>query len=568
MKQFLPKIVSSSNRRGHGSRIGRHRSCVHPQRSLGAASAGSTLSEVLISMLVMSIGVVSLATLFPISVLRAVQASHLTNAANLRINAEALIPVRTEILNGGHVRDATYPINPSALPYFPGEFAVPDENLRGQYPRIIFRTQFGGVAGSVPPLASSPVPVPVWDFRRGQTTTDGTVSWTAISVERYVIDPIGFHEVQFPGVAAPATNATGSPTVLSWEMPRDFFGHTPTQASANIRRIVGVGASDINVAADAATLPDSFIDQIETTQVGNLTATSVQLNNLPNSIDQETPIGSTAVPLSRVLLYDITGRSSHIRPLEAVDAGTSPVLTWNASYGALPAGFIAGRAVVETRDRRYTWMLSVRRSGYGSTSVDCVVFFRRGYHPQEEQVYPAMFEERMDVGSDGKPGIVGVDDDLLNGVDDLGELGWSGSDDVPRNWVVIQYKSDESKPYFKRGGFVCDARDLRWYRILDISIEGELDGVSSAVAKVWPTGALYLDTTTYSAGPPVVPAADAIGPPPAKTGFDRAVLLRLENRVQEDSFSSSPSVAPSAGAAYDLGSALFMKGIVDVYQIR
>ena len=174
----------------------------------------------------------------------------------------------------------------------------------------------------------------------------------------------------------------------------------------------------------------------------------------------------------------------------------------------------------------------------------------------------------MDVGSDGKPGIVGVDDDLLNGVDDLGELGWSGSDDVPRNWVVIQYKSDESKPYFKRGGFVCDARDLRWYRILDISIEGELDGVSSAVAKVWPTGALYLDTTTYSAGPPVVPAADAIGPPPAKTGFDRAVLLRLENRVQEDSFSSSPSVAPSAGAAYDLGSALFMKGIVDVYQIR
>ena len=179
-----------------------------------------------------------------------------------------------------------------------------------------------------------------------------------------------------------------------------------------------------------------------------------------------------------------------------------------------------------------------------------------------------MFEERMDVGSDGQPGIVGVNDDGINGVDDLGELGWPGSDDVPRNWAVIQYSSTTDKPYFKRGGFVCDVRNLRWYRILNVSAEGELDGVSSAVAKVWPTGAPYLDTTGYAPGPPVVPAVDAVGPPPAKTGFDRAVLLRLENRVLEDSFLSSPSVSPNVGQPYDLGMALFMKGIVEVYPMR
>ena len=39
----------------------------------------------------MSIGVIALATLFPISVLRSIQASQLTNATNLRYNAEARI---------------------------------------------------------------------------------------------------------------------------------------------------------------------------------------------------------------------------------------------------------------------------------------------------------------------------------------------------------------------------------------------------------------------------------------------------------------------------------------------
>lgn len=52
---------------------------------------GATLSEVLISLMVMSIGVVSLATLFPISVLRSIQATQLTNATIHRMNAEQLI---------------------------------------------------------------------------------------------------------------------------------------------------------------------------------------------------------------------------------------------------------------------------------------------------------------------------------------------------------------------------------------------------------------------------------------------------------------------------------------------
>ncbi len=73
------------------------------QTSLGATAsatrAGVTLSEVLISMMLMSIGVVSLATLFPISVLRTAQATQLTHAVFLRNNAEAAIESNLGLLS-------------------------------------------------------------------------------------------------------------------------------------------------------------------------------------------------------------------------------------------------------------------------------------------------------------------------------------------------------------------------------------------------------------------------------------------------------------------------------------
>lgn len=39
-----------------------------------------------------------------------------------------------------------------------------------------------------------------------------------------------------------------------------------------------------------------------------------------------------------------------------------------------------------------------------------------------------------DRGPDLQPGVVGVDVDQLNGIDDQGEIGWSGSDD--RVWRI------------------------------------------------------------------------------------------------------------------------------------
>ena len=52
---------------------------------------GVTLTEVLMSLMIMGIGVVSLATLFPISTLRVLEATNLTNSTVARFNAEGII---------------------------------------------------------------------------------------------------------------------------------------------------------------------------------------------------------------------------------------------------------------------------------------------------------------------------------------------------------------------------------------------------------------------------------------------------------------------------------------------
>jgi prepilin-type N-terminal cleavage/methylation domain-containing protein len=59
---------------------------------------GVTLVEVLMSLMIMSIGVSAVAVLFPISVLRSVQATQLTSAAILSTNAKTLLEMRTELV--------------------------------------------------------------------------------------------------------------------------------------------------------------------------------------------------------------------------------------------------------------------------------------------------------------------------------------------------------------------------------------------------------------------------------------------------------------------------------------
>ena len=57
----------------------------------GPGRQGATLTEVLVALLILSIGLVSLATLFPLATIRSAKAVQMTTAADMRYNAEAFL---------------------------------------------------------------------------------------------------------------------------------------------------------------------------------------------------------------------------------------------------------------------------------------------------------------------------------------------------------------------------------------------------------------------------------------------------------------------------------------------
>ncbi len=471
-------------------------------------AAGATLSEVLISLLVMSIGVVSLATLFPISVLRSLQATQLTSAANLRYNVEAFLGVNPQLYTIGAPWKA-------ATTYSIGDLVTPTGCCS---PSIVL------YCTAVTVTNKSGTVEPTWNTNNGASTTDLDVTWQTYRLQNYVVDPLGAWLVE----SNFRSTANGN-----------YFGNNGTNPIQTLRAFPGVGGpsasiSTSDIAADAATLPDSWISQAVSNQVTNITANSCDLGDLRDDLTQTTPITPAGYLPSRIVLFDITGKISHVRPISNI-TGAVPLqtITWPSTAigsGPLPSGFTPVSARVETKERRYTWMLSVRRDG-DSFQMDVVVFFRRPFSSRDEQVYPATFTAVIDPGYDGQPGVAGVDDDGKSGPDDAlgGELGWPGSDDSARNWVIVEYSSTGDKPFYKKGGYVCDATNLRWYRILDVA-EYTTPGLAT------PPGIFPLPTAT--------------------PGYDRAVRLTVENKI----------VAPAPPVVG--GGALLMRNIVDVYPIR
>ena len=81
MKRLTPSYIGASD-----------------HRDLLIANRGVTLIEVLMSLMIMALGVSAVMVLFPISVLRSVQATHLTNAAILQANAVTLINARKQLI--------------------------------------------------------------------------------------------------------------------------------------------------------------------------------------------------------------------------------------------------------------------------------------------------------------------------------------------------------------------------------------------------------------------------------------------------------------------------------------
>ena len=130
---------------------------------------------------------------------------------------------------------------------------------------------------------------------------------------------------------------------------------------------------------------------------------------------------------------------------------------------------------VEVLNMQYSYLLTVRRSiATDVASVDVVVFHRRNFSPEFEAIHQVEnFVAEWLPGTDGAWGFAGVDDDGDKddggGTDEFaGEAGWPGSDDYRRRAFKLRYNTSVDRPLLKKGGYVFDAINARWYRIQQI----------------------------------------------------------------------------------------------------
>jgi type II secretory pathway pseudopilin PulG len=389
--------------------------------------SGTTLTEVLMSLMIMSIGIVLVATLFPVSTMRALDANRATNSTIARHVAEALTDIDPLFV---HDPDGTFP---DLGPGSPAQTSYNDAS----YGRIY---NFSPPSFPKPPTLAVP-----YQGVFGVTT--------------YIVDPLGWQTInQDSPMAAPS----GVPVVPF--TTRDYFGNSwPTTVTLSMPRryngaslfpfIAGTispypsvtSPAEISAAVIRAsrlvTQPDNW--KLVTETQGTATGSSIVSVILDSDADLSSvdpAVVSAAFPSSvyRAVIFNIDGSQSEVRYLTGI---SSPGITWGID-APLPSRFEGGnigKVRVEVSDEIYTWMLSVRKRLNGKTDVDVVVFFKRAIADLQEQVYDAAFRPNSTVFSN------------------------------PDNRVTVNFTTTE--PVLKRGGYIFDTANGLWYRIAKIENE-------------------------------------------------------------------------------------------------
>lgn len=362
------------------------------------ARRGSTLTEVLVALMIMSIGLVSLATLFPLATLRAAKAVQVTAATDLRYNADALLTM---------------------------------------YPQMILDPDFDPLSDNLPGFNQS------------------SLNW--------VIDPIGYQAALDP-------KQTGQVNLDSQKIAyADFFGQEGNLASRWVRRYPFNRGLTRSLAEDFGSMPDSVNIRYEKTvsgAIGGATEMTLPAGAL-SSLSLDLDGNGRPTKGMRITLFSADGRTSVSREITKMDLGNNLVkwtedLNGNSQLDAgedtnlngglelhpLPPNFVVTSIRLEEPEARYSWMLTVRRVISGLAEVDVVVFFRRDLPADpdgaksDERLYPVVTTATLA----GKQQLVG----FLQGS------------------PVIEVEYGAVRPAIRKGGFLFDAGNARWYRITNI----------------------------------------------------------------------------------------------------
>ena len=425
---------------------------------------GVTLIEIVVSMLIMGIGITLIATLLPISILRTAQATQLTNGVFLRKNAESI------------------------LKFNPG---------------VIGNTQICGALGTEGEALG--VVDPLGYFLVGGNKTSKYFAGTSIprisGLSTYNIATAPNQVLSVTQKAAALIQADQLATLPdSWSLVRE----------------------DAITAYNAATATVTVSNPNTDLQVRN----GEHPLNAPYRIVMYDTQAKTAQ--SR-MLYRTAGTSTVGTAVGTNDLSWQNVNIAGALIPSpqIPNTFIPSRIRIETQQRRFTWMITVSKTwtpdgpplgpdgAPGKIGVDddsdgtvdnaseqhisgsiagsdddqnwaadvnVAIFFNRSFGTNDETnytLYPTIQQAATNIGNyiygfDAAPGVSGVDDDNnglvdwtnppTNTIPDPGELGWIGSDDNRTLAITVA-----SNPLLKKGGFVLETTQLKWYRILNFN---------------------------------------------------------------------------------------------------
>lgn len=490
-----------------------------------AERSGVTLTEVLMSLMIMSIGISAVAVLFPISVLRSVQATQLTNAAILKRNAQALLDMRQELVfdpdgdgnfdeHIGAQQELNYIVDPSG--YF--EMATGAAFSTASY--ATFATLSNNNDATLPNASTL----------RGGADWFGNVDTDADRVpEPFPVLP------RFDGGVRVATIPSNAPLGFRPQ------GGDPEEARA--LRLLGATLSKLGDGWETQFdgLPEEFVfadgstgtsAALGSSIVGIKFAADADLSAVPTSVSMVPAVSGSQIisdpEICRVVVFSSDGNFSVALPLIAVD-NTSKFAVWSEDtnfdnslaagedlnrtgtvdirtlpsqfYDTVTGSYSIGRILLQSsRTHDYNWLLTVRRGRDGQArGVDVVITHNKEVTPDNERVFTASFDTRT-------PYVINV-------------FKSSG----------LQESGEPAVPAIKKSGYILDIQNARWYRVLDY-IEQNV-------------------TIFNSSGPVTAP------------GY----IITLEAPVLEN----SPFVFDAdSGAPVDpryAGHVMFLPGVIDVY---
>lgn len=492
--------------------------------------SGVTLTEVLMSLMIMSIGISAVAVLFPISVLRSVQATQLTNAAILKRNAQSLLDMRQELVfdpdgdgnldeHIGAPQELNYIVDPSG--YF--EMATGAAFSTASY------STYATLSNNN--VATDP----------NDSTLRGGADWFG----NIDVNADGTPE---PFSVLPRYDGGVRVATIPSNFPLGFRPQGGDPEEARALRLLGATLSKLGDAWDTQFdgIPEEFVFADGTTGttaalgssiVGVKFAVDADLNGVPTSVSMVPAVSGTQIitdpEICRMVVFSADGNFSIALPLIAID-NTTNFAVWSEDtdfdnaltpgedlnrtgtvdirtlppqfYDSAAGGYSIGRVLLQSsRTHDYNWLLTVRRGRDGQArGVDVVITHNKEVTPDNERLYTASFDTRTTAFNN--PFVIEV-------------FKASG----------LQESGEPAVPAIKKSGFVLDIQNARWYRIMDYTEQ---------------------DVTIYGASGPVT-----------APGY----TIMVETPVLENSpFVYDADSGPAVDPRY-AGHVMFLPGVIDVY---